>query len=212
MAPRPSSPRVLLAAALLAEVLPFLRRLERPRPLDRRLVLGRLAGRPVALLRTGVGRRRAERRVRAALALYDTDIVVSLGTCGALTDELRVGQLVSAQRILDLEQAPLPLPLSRARPVDLVTVSRPVFDQRTRQRWLERGAQVCEMEAAGVLAAAEGRRFHALKVVSDMAGRGRSAASAGPRALSVARFMLRAWHLSERRLAPAVLDWLAEEG
>lgn len=210
MAHRPPIPRVLLAAALLAEVLPLLRRLQRPRLLDRRLVAGLLAGRSVAVLRTGVGRKRAERRTRAALARYHSEIVVSLGTCGALTDELCVGQLVSAQRILGLSPAPSPFP--NALPVTIATVARPVFDQRTRQRWHERGAQVCEMEAAGVAAAAQGRQFHALKVISDMAGRGHVSVHRRPRALSTARFLLRAWDLSERQLAPAVVRWLAEEG
>ncbi|MBN1335162.1 MAG: hypothetical protein JXB39_04320 [Deltaproteobacteria bacterium] len=204
----PRSDRWLLVAALAAEILPPLLRLAEPRIVDPRLVAGRLAGREVALLRVGVGAVCARRRTEAALARWDAARVVSFGTCGALADGLAVGDVVAATRLLDHPAQDL-LTVPGARPVVLTTVPRAVRDPVERARLAARGAEACEMEAAGVLdATGAPRRFAALKVVSDLAGRdgGRILAPLGR--FPFLRFKSRALALVRDRLLPILEDLL----
>lgn len=198
--------RTLLVGALAAETLPLIRRLDRPRPLGRRLVLGRLGDTPVAVLSCGVGPARAEARTRDALARWEADRVVSFGTAGALVDDLPVGTAVTASAVGELAVEPLGA-LSRVR---LVTVDHAICTAEERAQLAP--AQVCEMEAAGVLAAAGHRAFHAVKVVSDRAGGEPDpvfARGGMPRLLRVARFKLRALRLVEERLAGVLVEALA---
>ncbi len=203
----PPTPRTLLVAALWGEALPLLRRLQNPERLTRGLVAGSWKAHPVAIARVGVGAQPAEEGTRRAVQLYQPDRIVSVGTCGALVDDLEPGCVVAACGLLgagarDLQ--PMPAPRSAL----LATVPRAVNRPELRQRWAATGAQVCEMEAAGVLAAAGERPCHALKVVSDMAGAsGRR--SRLPRRLRLPAFQLHALWLVERRLAPALEGALA---
>jgi nucleoside phosphorylase len=203
-------PPVLLVAALQAEVWPVWLRMDRRVRLDARLWSGRLAGAEVALLRCGVGREAARRRTARALGLLEPRAVVSFGTCGALVDELSVGEVVGAVSLWG--EPPIRLqPIGRGvRQVTLATVPRVVADARARALWAARGAQVCEMEAAGVLEAAGTRPFHALKVISDRAGARRPDGYRRPRALSLAHFQLRAVRLVHRQLAPVLEAWLGD--
>jgi len=200
--------RWLLAAALAAEVLPVLLRLAEPRVLEARLVAGRLAGREVGLLRTGVGDVRARRRTAAALARWDAAHVVSFGTCGALVDGLAVGDVVVASHVLDLPRDGL-LAAPGGRPVVLATVAEAVREPAERTRLAARGAEVCDMEAAGVLAAAgSGRSFAAVKVVSDLAGADRDGLLAPGGRFPFLRFKLGAVGLVRDRLLPVLLALL----
>ena len=198
----------LLVVALIAEALPLLKRLERARMLSPTLCAGLLAGQPVLLLRCGVGRRRAEQATARVMAEHTVGRVLSLGTCGALTDDLMVGALVTAQTILDASSDELDALTAHARSVVMATVPRVVDTADHRARWAARGAQVCEMEAAGVLSAAAGHPFHTLKVVSDLAGARAPRIRGLPRSLRVTAFQLRAYRLVDQRLAPTLEAWL----
>ncbi|MCK6505154.1 hypothetical protein L6R53_17445 [Myxococcota bacterium] len=200
--------RVLLVGALPAETLPLVRALERPRPLGRRLVEGRLAGEAVAVLTTGVGPRRAFERTMGTLRGWPARGVVNLGTCGSLDDALGIGDVVHVDRLLD-EEGPVGALAPLGRPAGtLVTVRRGVWDPATRATLAARGARICDMEAAAVLAAcrARGLPLAVVKVVSDQAGAGvdRALPSPGsrPGPLAVARFHARAWRLVDRHLGP----------
>ena len=92
--------RWLLVGALAAETGPVVRRLAAPRPMGTRLMQGRLAGTEVGVLTVGVGPDKAYRRTVAALKRWRPDRVVSFGTCGALVDDLSIGDVVSASRLL----------------------------------------------------------------------------------------------------------------
>ena len=203
-----SAVRWLLVGALGVETLPVLRRLRGARARGARLVTGRLGGAEVAVLTCGVGPIRAERRTAEALAGFPAEAVVSLGTCGALVDELPIGSLVTAGALFREET---PAGRLRAAPgireVGLTTVSEVVWSTARRSRLATLGAAVCEMEAAGVARAAQGRAVYAVKVVSDQAGGAPDPALASPSAVTpaaVALFKLRALRLSERTLAPAL--------
>ncbi len=198
----------LLVAALHAEALPLLRRMRCRHRHGRGLWAGELAGRPVLLLRCGVGRARAERATARVLAEHPAGRILSLGTCGALVDALPVSTLVSATAILDAPPLAQPPLGGVARPVVLATVPRVVADAASRSAWAERGAEVCEMEAAGVLAAAGGRPFHTLKVVSDLAGARPPKLRGVPRSLRISAFQVRAYRLVDQHLAPALEAWL----
>ncbi len=206
--------RVLLVGALRAETLPLLAWLERPSPRGRRLVVGRRGALDLGVLQCGVGPERAEARTRAALAQWPAEVVISLGTCGALRDGLSVGALVSADSVALEGGAPRPVaPLAEGLRAPLLTVRTPVFEP-ARRAALAGAAAACEMEAAGVLAAAGGARFHALKVVSDLAG-GDDDAGPAPWKLDLVRFQALALRLSQARLAPALaraLDTLQRDG
>lgn len=196
---------ILLVTALRAEALPLGLALTEREMLDRRLVMGRLAGRPAALLRCGVGRERARAQTEAAVKRLEPDWVLSLGTAGGLDDGLDIGETIGASEVIlaatgeRFETAPLP----GVRAGAVLTVDALIH---TPQRRAEAGRQamLCEMEAAGVAQAARGRRFSALKVVSDHAG-----ATADPALLvgspaSIARFQRRAAELCWERLVPAL--------
>ena len=195
--------RLLIVGALGAETLPFLRALQRPRPLSRRLVRGRLGGHEVAILTCGVGPAKAARRVTAALPLWSAQAVVSIGTCGALIDTLPVGSVVTATRLLEDEtERPAPLPWPGVQPATVVTVREPVFSLERRQVLADIGATVCEMEAAAVQRAAGALPVLTLKVVSDLAGSAADDPPKRPSPLDIARFQAQARRLSAAHLLP----------
>lgn len=59
-----------------------------------RLAQGRFRGTPMVLATTGMGRQRAEAAARYVLEAYSISFLISFGFAGALTDELRVGDVV----------------------------------------------------------------------------------------------------------------------
>lgn len=207
-----SQRRILLAGALASEVRPFIRRLRGRRTLSDRLVTGRVGEFQVGVVRVGVGRERAEARTRQALQVWDADWVISLGTCGALVDDLWMGQMVTGRHLLGGDPSTLRV-MPVVRPVNLVTVDDVVDTQAARDQWAAGGAQVCDMEAVGVQAASGRRIFSVAKVVSDHAGRHRDPVFAGrflPRATRLAIFQVRATALCEARLAPYLVGILRQ--
>ena len=206
--------RWLLVGALGVETLPLVAALEGKQLRSPRLVTGRLAGVEVGVLTCGVGPARAESRTEACLAelqLGPGAAVISLGTCGALVDDLSVGDVVSAA-VLHREGSPegaiscLPGP----RSVALVTVAEAVWTAERRDQLAAMGAEACEMEAHAVwtVARRRGLGFHALKVVRDRAGGEPLDKALGKvkerNPLVIGRFLARAGRLSHGRLLPAV--------
>jgi len=211
--------RWLLVGALGAETSPLVAALERARPRGLRLVAGRLHGHEVAVLTCGVGPDKAGRRIAAALAAWRPQRVLNLGTCGALVDELAIGDLLHGDRILDDQghvgaTAPLGQPAGA-----IVTVRAGVWDPQTRATLAARGALACEMEAAAVLRACQavGLPLAVLKVVSDQAGGAPDAAlpaRAGdrPGPVDIAIFQARALRLVHQRLVPRLPELLGTAG
>jgi len=61
---------------------------------------GRIAETHLALVSTGIGMRRAQESTRRALdVVTDATLVVAVGVAGALSDKLRVGEVVLADKV-----------------------------------------------------------------------------------------------------------------
>lgn len=203
----------LLVGALPAETLPVLGRLSGAFIHGSRLVSGRLDGLSVAVLTCGAGPEKAARRTAAALAELDAEQVMSFGTCGALSDDLRIGDLLCGSVAHDEQGRTWPLlPLPGLRAAQIATVSSVVGTRVRREALAQRGHEICEMEAAAVARAAGGRPCAACKIVSDRAGADRDAAVQPPRVPSPIRilgFQSRALRLVEGRLLTVLRAALA---
>jgi len=202
---RPPEPvDALLCIAIVAELAPVLSLLHRFRLRSHRLGVGYLADVRVAVLRSGVGPAAAERRTRATLERIIPRSVWSVGSCGALVDTLAVGTVVTATSVLSSKQVPHAVsPVADLPSVVVHTVERPVFDPDRRAQVAQSGAQVCEMEAAGVVRAVGGRcPVHLLKIVSDQAGGTPDPAVALGSARAQALFHTRVEHLMRTVVAP----------
>jgi nucleoside phosphorylase len=188
---------LLVVGALHSETLPLVRAL-RERIHQDGLWTGILGNRRIALSTCGVGPRRAARATSRALAQGPWEGVLSIGTCGALVDDLAVGQLV--------RQGADWLGLDAVREVSICTVRRAVWDPGRRAQLAAEGHAVVEMEAAAVAACAaeHGLPSGALKVVSDRAGACALSPGRRPGPVDIARFQLRALRLSQRVLLPAL--------
>jgi len=208
-APHPLN-RVLVVGALDEEVRALRHHLTGLRREGPWLRVGNLGAWEVGFVSVGVGREKAAARTREALSRWDAGWVLSVGTCGALADDIGIGRVVTARAVLGQ-------PTSRVRvvpvlrPVNLVTVDAVVYDPEARTAHAEKGAQICDMEATGVMEAAADRDFSAVKVVSDQAGAGRDLPLKGPlRPIGVASFKVRARLLGRLRLAPEIVKMLRE--
>jgi nucleoside phosphorylase len=191
-----------------SECAPVACALRRRRIRKRFLLVGTWHDRPVGLLLLGVGQRHAQDRVRAALACWDAARVVSFGTCGALVDDLSVGDVVTATAFSGQEFPIAPVP--GVRQVRLASVHRVVASAERRSALAAEGADVVEMEAAGVALGAGSRAFHALKVVSDEAGvRPDPVFRWSGRYLRRVMFEQRALRLVASKLLPVLDAWMA---
>ena len=91
---------IAITFALPAESSDFVRRLENARPNSREgveSVRGRLHGRTVAVIHTGVGRKSCRERLETLLHRENFDYLISAGFAGALEKNLRAGQLVVSE-------------------------------------------------------------------------------------------------------------------
>jgi nucleoside phosphorylase len=199
----------LIAAALWAESLPIGLAMDQRRMLGRRVVLGKVHGQDVVLLRCGVGLAKAQAEGERILSQLPIIRVISVGTCGSLCSDLSVGQLITASSVChSISGVVRPAqPISGVRAVPLVSVADPVFT-RARRAFLAPTAAVCEMEAAALQLCAGARPFSALKVVSDLAGAEDDTAFSPGDPSAFLRFQRRAAELVHRVLLPPLLQAL----
>ena len=186
--------RLLFVAANRMEFTGVVAHMEHPRaaqvPVDWSR-LAKMGGHDVLLAANGVGWKRAAEAVDAA-ADFRPDAVVSTGFCGALQEDLEIGDVVVGTGIakkvghalalwpalacleimigkLMLAKAP-----EHAPPRTGLVCSLDHVAQTSEEKRLLRssGACVVEMEAAGVAERAQalGIPFHCVKVVTDLAG------------------------------------------
>lgn len=73
-----------------------------------RIWQSQLAGLPILIVETGVGFRRAERATNAIIDAYQPAIVLSVGLCGGLNEELVTNQLVMAKSVKRLAGRSVP--------------------------------------------------------------------------------------------------------
>jgi adenosylhomocysteine nucleosidase len=79
---------------------------------------GLLSGQDCLLVRSGMGKERAEQAIQHVLSHYQPAAILSLGYCGALADSLRVGDLVVCSPLAALHA--MPSMLGPATPVGLL--------------------------------------------------------------------------------------------
>jgi len=139
-------------------------------------------GEPLTVQSTGLGGPSAAIVCEELIAL-GARVLVRIGTCGALSRDVRLGELLAAERVLALDGAsaalgadealePEPqllaaLVAAGARPATVVSTDL-FYDPREGQDsvWVERGAVAVEMEAATVLRVAARRGARAACVVA----------------------------------------------
>lgn len=169
--------KVLLVAAEAREFAGLLRRMSST-ALGWPLQFAR-AAQGLVMVADGPGPGLAARAVSVALERMRPVAIVSVGVCGGLAAELKVGDIVVAKRIIDGDHgveypavAPQsPRPFSTGNVISMDRVACTISDKYSLRA---RGGDVVEMEAAAVAerASKEGIPFSCVRSVSDVAGEG----------------------------------------
>jgi adenosylhomocysteine nucleosidase len=166
---------IAVTFALPAESREFLRSLHHKSPADRngvRIIRGKIDDRSIEVHHTGVGEKVCRHRLEKFLKDQRFDCLISAGFAGALTDDLRVGDLLLAKNFstVDLGErwsslSSLPIHLA-----DLLTVPA-LIDSRDERNNLARtlGAGAVDMETEFIarVCATKGIPLLSLRVISD---------------------------------------------
>ena len=135
-------------------------------------------------LRTGLGSNRSRRRLEQRIRQRRPSAIIFAGTAGQLDPGVKLGAVIFPERwcfgdgrCYEQSSQLIPFLAARGFPTQGVglTVSRPVLREGHRLRLhAESRALICDMESAGILAAARELQVStlALKVVSDTANSG----------------------------------------
>lgn len=116
----------------------------------------------------GPGPRLATAALNTALeSIKKIDVLLSIGLCGALDSSLMLNEIVSATSVNEWPAEPLP----GAKTAQLLSIDRFLATAKEKQQYHAQGFGVVEMEAAPLAkwAAETSTKFHAIKVVSDLA-------------------------------------------
>jgi adenosylhomocysteine nucleosidase len=162
---------IAIVAALEREVEPLIRNWTRVQ----REYLGRkftfFEHEKTVVVCCGMGLEPARRASEAVIALYDPARLLSVGFAGALTTDLRVGDIFEPSAIIDARDCSrIPVRVSASR--NLLLSFGSVAGTAQKAKLAEAfGAKAVDMEAAAVAAAAaaHGIGFAAIKVISDEA-------------------------------------------
>jgi len=166
---------IAVTFALPAESSDFLRRLRNKSRADRNgisVTRGRIDGRDVEVLHTGVGEKACRQRLVKFLEHQQFDALISTGFAGALDDRLEVGDLVLAKNFSTIE---LNDKLSSRsdlaiRAADLLTLPR-LIDSSDERNQIARtsGAAAVDMETEFIARACaeHGIPLLSLRVISD---------------------------------------------
>jgi len=131
-------------------------------------------GREVVMAANGAGAARAAAAVEAAHAAGSLDLICSMGFCGALEDDMRIGDIFVAERVqADGADYPVAKPQSQ-RPHHtgvLASIHRVAQTADEKESLRRAGASAVEMEAAGAAATAArfGLPFYCVRSVTDLA-------------------------------------------
>jgi adenosylhomocysteine nucleosidase len=141
---------------------------------------GRLDGRRVVIVNSGVGREQAALATRNAVALHRPAWVISAGFAGGLVDSVRRGHIVLANQVIDPEgnQAEIRLAVDqdalalndRLHSGRLVTVDEILATEVAKRSAAERfGAIACDMETSAVVrvCAGEKAKCFSVRIISD---------------------------------------------
>ena len=157
-----------------------------------RVYRGRLGGKACLIVQTGIGRQRAEKATGFVLDRYPVTALISLGFAGALTPDLRIGDVVVCSavhrasgfgndereaapyaadtRLLALASGGPPSATTRFSLGTTVSVPRVVSGARAKQELSrEFQAQIADMESYWIAGVAFTRRvpFIAIRSISD---------------------------------------------
>jgi nucleoside phosphorylase len=203
--------RVALLAPMRHELRPLVRRLSLRRAGSgagtlHRGVVGRVE---VVATTTGIGTRAAARATERVLDTAAVDHVLVVGIAGGIAPDLRIGDLVVPERVVDLasgaEHRPARLGGSTPRGT-LVTADGLLADREEYARLGREGVLAIDMETAAVAAVCERRGcpWSVVRAISDRAGDvsidsavfGLAGPDGGPNPRALARFLLsRPWRV-----------------
>ncbi|MEY2573052.1 MAG: adenosylhomocysteine nucleosidase [Verrucomicrobiota bacterium] len=170
---------IAITFALPAESADFVRLLEQPRLISREGVeniRGRLHGKLVAVIHTGVGKMVCRERMEVMLRRERFEYLISTGFAGALEKELRVGHLLVSENYSSpkiLESPALDLADEGTFLGRLATVPRMIEAAEQRETLNKRtGAAAVDMETETIaeLCAAHDLPILSLRAISDAAG------------------------------------------
>jgi adenosylhomocysteine nucleosidase len=115
----------------------------------------------------GIGGERARRAAEAVIAQYAPAAIYSAGFAGALTPELKIGDLLRPRRVINAaDGSSVTLEGGNGVLVTFGAIAGPEQKKNLREAY---AAQAVDMEAAAVAQAAQARgvKFAAVKVISD---------------------------------------------
>ncbi|HEV2805609.1 MAG TPA: hypothetical protein VGW57_11845 [Chthoniobacterales bacterium] len=170
---------IAITFALPAESSDFVRLLEQPRIISREGVeniRGRLHGKLVAVIHTGVGKMVCRERMEVMLRRERFEYLISSGFAGALEKELRVGHLLVSENYSTpkiLESPALELANESTFLGKLATVPRMIESAGQRETLNKRtGAAAVDMETETIaeLCAAHELPMLSVRAISDTAG------------------------------------------
>ena len=166
---------IAVTFALPAESSDFLRHLRNQSRTDRsgiRTIRGTIDDRAVEVLHTGVGEKVCRQRVAEFLQDQQFDLLISTGFAGALSDELKVGDLLLAKNFstIDLNERGSSFSSLPIRIADLLTV-RALIDSNDERNKIVRtsGAAAVDMETEFIARACaeHGIPLLSLRVITD---------------------------------------------
>jgi adenosylhomocysteine nucleosidase len=134
-----------------------------------------LNGQEVWLVANGAGAARAARAVAAANAAGRVDLICSMGFCGALEDDMRIGDVFVAERVQGCAGEFAAVKPGTARPYRsgvLASIDHVAQTAAEKAQLQRSGASAVEMEACGVAAQAAGLGlpFYCVRSITDLAG------------------------------------------
>jgi adenosylhomocysteine nucleosidase len=162
-----ASVKVAMVAALEREIRPLTKRWRRvERKHEGRSIKFFESGQTV-LVCGGIGAEAARRATEAVLALYQPELVQSVGFAGALDPALKVGDIFSPSRVIDAGDGSS---FETGAGCGVLVSSTSIAGAEQKTKLAESyGAQAVDMEAAAVARGAQARgvRFMATKAISD---------------------------------------------
>jgi adenosylhomocysteine nucleosidase len=162
-----SSVKVAMVAALEREVRPLVKRWRKVQREHQGRGFTFFENGEAALVCGGIGAEPARRATEAAIALYEPELVQSVGFAGALDPRLNVGEIFSPSRVIDARDGSS---VETATGHGVLVSVATVADVEQKAKLAESyGAHAVDMEAAEVARGAQARsvRFMAVKAISD---------------------------------------------
>ena len=131
--------------------------------------VGRLNGRPVALVANGPGPKLAGEAVDVVKQNQSMDGLISIGFCGGLEPSLQVCDIFVATEVVGVAPALTPTSPRSFKTGKLLSIDRVVSTAEEKVKLGKDGADAVEMEAGAVAARAKAHQipFYAVRVVTD---------------------------------------------